>query len=69
MRGAMRSVMGMRDECLYMRVINFSALRCPRDFTDCRPTQENNFQKCCTSWNLYGKARVRDGDLPTLTSL
>ena len=31
MRGAMRAVMGMRDECLHMRVINFSALRCPRN--------------------------------------
>ena len=35
MRGAMRSVMVMRDECLHMRVINLSALRCPRNFTDC----------------------------------
>ena len=35
MRGAMRSMMGMRDECLHMRVINFSALRCSRDFIDC----------------------------------
>ena len=34
-RGAMHSVMGMRDESLQMRVINFSALRCPGDFTDC----------------------------------
>ena len=31
MRGAMRGVIGMRDECLHMRVINFSALRCPRE--------------------------------------
>ena len=35
MRGAMRSVMGIRDECLRMRVITISALRCLGDFTDC----------------------------------
>ena len=37
MRGAIRSVMGMRDESLHMRVINFSGLRCRKDFTDCTP--------------------------------
>ena len=31
MRGAMRGVVSMRDECFHMRVINFSALRCPRE--------------------------------------
>ena len=35
MRGTMRSVVGMRDECLHMRVINLSALCCPRNFADC----------------------------------
>ena len=34
MRGSMRGVMGMRDECLHLCVINFSALRCPRDLTN-----------------------------------
>ena len=33
MRGALRGVRGMRDECLRMRVINCNALRCARDLT------------------------------------
>ena len=33
MRGALRGVRGMRDECFRVRVINFSALRCARYLT------------------------------------
>ena len=52
-RGAMRGVMGMREECLHLCFVNFSALRCPRDLTNLEKSKISFLLKFHFIINLY----------------